>query len=295
MKRQFFSGSTLEQAVLAAAREFGLDHDRVAYKVRDKRHGFLKIRRRVVIEVDPESPLRQEAPESRTDSSRASRRSSRDDAPFRDDSDLAESDSGAEGSDEPDWDDGYDESEDDGEDDLDDDWDDEATGDPEGGTEEDAEDEQDAPEDELAAVERAAREVLRFLRLECDLEVAESDDGIFQVEVSGPDGEVLVAQEGRLLHAMDYLLPRLVRGLFGDAVPCKVDCEGYRETREEELRDLADEVAEEVAESGETRLLKPLSPADRRIIHMALADHPEVETESEGEGYFKRIRISLIE
>ena len=56
MERQFFSGNTLEQAVLAAARHYGLDPSRVAYSVRDKKHGFLNIRRNVVIEVDPSEP-----------------------------------------------------------------------------------------------------------------------------------------------------------------------------------------------------------------------------------------------
>ena len=56
MERQFFSGNTVEQAVLAAARHYGLDPDRVAYTLREKKHGFVIVRRRVVIEVDPDVP-----------------------------------------------------------------------------------------------------------------------------------------------------------------------------------------------------------------------------------------------
>ena len=63
MERQFFSGNTLEQAVLAAARYYELDPDSVAYKVREKKHGFVNVRRRVVIEVDPSAPERTGRPE----------------------------------------------------------------------------------------------------------------------------------------------------------------------------------------------------------------------------------------
>ena len=59
MERTFFSGNTLEQAVLAAARHHGLDPERVAYTLRDKKHGFLNIRRNVVITVDPAAPERE--------------------------------------------------------------------------------------------------------------------------------------------------------------------------------------------------------------------------------------------
>ena len=63
MERQFFSGNTLEQAVMAAARHFGLEPEQVAYTPRDKKHGFLSIRRRVVIEVDPSAPEKAAVPE----------------------------------------------------------------------------------------------------------------------------------------------------------------------------------------------------------------------------------------
>ncbi|MEO1365554.1 MAG: hypothetical protein AAFX50_00130, partial [Acidobacteriota bacterium] len=55
MPRQFFSGNSIEQAVMSAARHYQIDPELLAYKLRDKKHGFLNIRRRVVIEVDPES------------------------------------------------------------------------------------------------------------------------------------------------------------------------------------------------------------------------------------------------
>ncbi|MFY9824563.1 MAG: hypothetical protein WAM82_24515, partial [Thermoanaerobaculia bacterium] len=56
--RRFFSGDSLQQAIIQAANYFNLDPDWVAYKSLEKRHGFLKTRRKVVIEVDPDNPKR---------------------------------------------------------------------------------------------------------------------------------------------------------------------------------------------------------------------------------------------
>jgi hypothetical protein len=58
-KRRYFSGDTLQQALVQAANYFNLDPSYVAYRSLEKRHGFLKTRRKVVIEVDPENPRRE--------------------------------------------------------------------------------------------------------------------------------------------------------------------------------------------------------------------------------------------
>src|SRR6185295_13537942 len=61
-KRRFFSGASLQQALVQAANHFHLDPEEIAYQALDKRHGFLKAGRKVVIEVDPEAPRRPEPP-----------------------------------------------------------------------------------------------------------------------------------------------------------------------------------------------------------------------------------------
>ncbi len=62
MTRRFFSGSTLDQAVMMAARHYGLDPKELAYRQIEKRHGFLRTRKAVMIAVDPETPGRQAGP-----------------------------------------------------------------------------------------------------------------------------------------------------------------------------------------------------------------------------------------
>jgi spoIIIJ-associated protein len=261
MKRQFFSGNSLEQAVMLAARHFGIEPERVAYTVREKKHGFLKVRRRFVIEVDPTAPERPPeepappvsqpaaVPRPAVSESTSSAASPAPRPPARPAS----------------------------------------RGDREDGKDSARRFER-TPLSETASVERAVREILRFLKLEAEVSVERRSD-VFEVEISETERDVLLDEEGRTLQAMEYLVPRLVRSWMGQGVPVKVDCEGVRAGREQELRELAARVADQVRRGGPAQSLEPMSPADRRLVHLALADDPDVETESEGTGYYKRVRV----
>ena len=129
-----------------------------------------------------------------------------------------------------------------------------------------------------------------LLDLEVESTVQRGEEG-FDVELSGPDSDLLVEDRGSALRAVEHLLPRMVRGLVGHGVPCRVDSEGFREAHEDELTQLARDAAEDVRSEMRERKLEPMNPADRRLVHMALAEDPTVRTQSEGEGFLKRARI----
>ncbi len=333
--RRFFSGDTLRQALVQAANHFNVDPERIAYRSIEKRHGFLKTRRRVVIEVDPAAPQRAEgalapaaAPAAAASPSppaappapvaagapaaaspaagapadplrpapalsaappavpasepvqpagpridperRAPRRSEeprppraepRREPPRREDLRPA----------------------------------------PPAGNEEGL---ISLPERPLRASERfppatgaqaeAARKgidlLLAIAGLDLSSHIHQGEDRL-EVELSGPGSERCFDDEGELLMSIEHLLPRVIRSICGETVPCRVDCDNFHEIREEQLRTLAQRAAEEVRRRGRPRTLEPMNPADRRVIHMTLADDPHVATESDGEGYFKRITI----
>ncbi|HEX2163522.1 MAG TPA: R3H domain-containing nucleic acid-binding protein, partial [Thermoanaerobaculia bacterium] len=115
--------------------------------------------------------------------------------------------------------------------------------------------------------------------------------GRLEIDLSGPDEALLVAEGGELLRAIEHLVPRAVRSLAGEPVNVRVDSADFHEIHEEQLRSLAQRVASEVRRSERPRTLEPMSPADRRIVHMTLADEPRVTSMSEGTGYFKRIVV----
>ena len=142
---------------------------------------------------------------------------------------------------------------------------------------------------EVLAFEKAIELILDVMDLDIEFSVSEGET--FLIEFSGEDRERLVAEEGRALKAIEHILPRIVRGMVGEALPCRVDCEDFQASREQELVELAKKTAEEVSRTHKPRMLPPMSPADRRIIHVTLMEDPDVDTLSEGDGFIKRIKI----
>jgi predicted RNA-binding protein Jag len=143
---------------------------------------------------------------------------------------------------------------------------------------------------QAAAAARGVELLLRFAGLNLTPHIYQGEERL-EIDLVGPDTDWCFADDGELLMAIEHLLPRIIRSLSGEAVLCRVDCDNFHEIREERLRSLAQKVADEVRQRGRSRTLVPMNPADRRIIHVTLADDPAVVTESEGEGYFKRITV----
>ncbi len=256
MERQFFSGSTVEQAVLAAARYYGLEPERIAYRLRDKKHGFLNVRRRVVIEVDPSAP---EVPEAKTSEMLTAASSERTKVQGQEDPIEEAHSRNIAGSSR---------------------WQGEAT--------QWAEDER--REGGAAAWQEAIQRLTALVDRSLHASVSRADDG-YEINLTGSNSVVLTGGEGRVLDALEHLLPRLVRSLVGESEPCRVDCDGYREQRIAELSQLAEATAKRVFQTSRMELLEPMTPAERRLVHLALADEPTVRTESEGRGFLKRVRI----
>ncbi|HEX2223346.1 MAG TPA: R3H domain-containing nucleic acid-binding protein [Thermoanaerobaculia bacterium] len=141
------------------------------------------------------------------------------------------------------------------------------------------------------AAKKATELLLRVAGLELEPRVLSGEEDRLEIDLAGEDVDWCFADDGELLMAVEHLLPRMIRSLSGETVPVRVDCDNFHEIREERLRSLAQKVAEEVRRLRRPRTLEPMNPADRRIVHVTLADDPHVETESDGDGYFKRVTI----
>lgn len=125
-----------------------------------------------------------------------------------------------------------------------------------------------------------------------------------QVHVEGSDGEVdhrvaldgdglepLVGRNGEVIDAIQYLLSQVASRAGGGRRRVALNIGGYRERRAAALEDLAARAAKEAIEFGEEIELDPMTPHDRRLVHMALKAHPEVVTRSEGEEPRRRIIV----
>lgn len=111
-----------------------------------------------------------------------------------------------------------------------------------------------------------------------------------ELDIEGEDSGLLIGRRGETLRALQFIVNLLV----GQRTDGRVilDVEGYRERRYAALRTLALRVAERVAATGRPLTLEPMAPNERRIIHVTLADHPQVATESTGIGESRQVTIS---
>ena len=112
------------------------------------------------------------------------------------------------------------------------------------------------------------------------------------IDLSGEDSGLLTGRQGQTLQSLQFLVNLIVRKRFGDEVRVALDVEGYRQRRETSLRDMAVKVAGRVVQSSRSITLEPMSPADRRIVHTSLTDHPGVTTESTGVGDSRKVTVS---
>jgi spoIIIJ-associated protein len=112
------------------------------------------------------------------------------------------------------------------------------------------------------------------------------------LDIEGNDAELLQAQTGELLEALQHLINQI----FGRSLPAGerlvCDVHGFRATREAELQAMANLAANRVRQTGAAFTFEPMSANERRIIHLTLADSPDLSTESIGEGADRKLRIS---
>jgi spoIIIJ-associated protein len=111
------------------------------------------------------------------------------------------------------------------------------------------------------------------------------------VDVRGADLGILIGRHGETLDSFQYVAALMVGKETGQFVRLIVDVEGHRDRRERQLRQLARRMAEQVLKTGRKLTLEPMRPAERRIIHLELRDHPAVTTESVGEEPHRKVTI----
>ena len=110
-------------------------------------------------------------------------------------------------------------------------------------------------------------------------------------DIDGDDSGLLIGRRGETLRALQFLVGLLAGRQLGDRVNLFIDVAGYQERRYKSLANLAQRVARRVATSGRPITLEPMPPNERRVVHMALAEHPEVSTISTGEGDGRQVVV----
>lgn len=150
----------------------------------------------------------------------------------------------------------------------------------------------------MAAARETGREVLEELLSLMNLD-AKVEDGkplpgekmAVKFNVVGDDLGILIGRRGSTLYSLQFIAYLIVSHRLRTHVPINVDVEGYKDRRYESLNSLAARMAESVMATGKPVAMEPMPANERRIIHLALRDHPGVITQSLGFGDERKVTI----
>ena len=152
----------------------------------------------------------------------------------------------------------------------------------------------DKPPDVVVATSEILNDIISLLGVEVTAHLKSEDredlgGPVFEIE--GDDSGLLIGRRGDTLKSLQFLVKFLVSKRLGTRANMMIDVEGYQERRYNSLTNLAQRVGQRVASTGRAVTLEPMPPNERRIVHLALADHPDVTTESMGEGDGRQVVV----
>lgn len=141
-------------------------------------------------------------------------------------------------------------------------------------------------------IEELASGLMKLIGVSAQINI-KIENGVHSVSIdtAGADG-LLIGRKAQTLEALEYLLRRMVGKQLKRSVRMQVDVGGYKQRRVASLRKKALAIAEKVKSSNKEIQMEPLSPADRRIVHLALANDPKVKTYTVGDGDMKNVVIA---
>ncbi len=143
----------------------------------------------------------------------------------------------------------------------------------------------------FASIERDIRLLCEKLEIDGHVNVSEAVDGSVIIKATASDPHALIGERGQTLAELEYLIKRIVRKKTGGMTQVSFDINEYKESKEASLREMAREAANDVSLFKQPKELPPMTPAERRIVHMELAQREDVVSESAGEGEGRRVVI----
>ena len=143
----------------------------------------------------------------------------------------------------------------------------------------------------IEIVKGAAEELLGKLGLTAKIVVSEGEEEGFLIDINGEELGALIGYHGETLSSLQLFLNLLTHRKIGEWRRVLVDIGGYRKEREQKLFDLARRTADRVRFLQEPIPLTPMPAFERRLVHLALSEEEGVKTESEEEGWQRRVVV----
>lgn len=133
-------------------------------------------------------------------------------------------------------------------------------------------------------------EVIKEMGLDVTLKVFNNKESVY-IDIEGKDSGTIIGKRGQTLDALQYLTSLVINKNKEGYIRVVIDAEGYRRKREATLETLANRLADKAIKSRRNVRLEPMNPYERKVIHTALQNRPEVTTKSEGEEPYRRVII----
>ena len=139
----------------------------------------------------------------------------------------------------------------------------------------------------------AIQDILKYFDVgEVSIEEYEGDEGELILDITGDDLAVLIGRHGRTLDALQFLISSITSRIVGHRYPIVVDVEGYKARQRQKIEDIALNAADKAVDQDRSIKLRPMTPYERRIVHIIRRGDERVETMSEGEGRARRVVVS---
>jgi spoIIIJ-associated protein len=146
--------------------------------------------------------------------------------------------------------------------------------------------------DVVKVVTEILDKLLELLGVTGEVEVL-TDEIPLELDIEGDDLGILIGRRGQTLASLEYITKLIVVGRLKAWIPLTVDVAGYKKRRRDSLQRLALYLAEQVKSRRRAITMEPMPADERRIVHLTLADNPDVTTQSIGEGENRKVVILL--
>lgn len=144
--------------------------------------------------------------------------------------------------------------------------------------------------DSHAKLTQFIKDVTAAMGLSLDVSIDASGENL-RIDLEGQGGEVLLRRKGEGLDALQHIVNTGFKRDAGDQ-HLIVDCLGYRKGKEAELKQMTTFLVEKARSTGEPQEIGPLNPFNRRLVHMTVAEHADMASESIGDAFMKTVVIS---
>ena len=147
--------------------------------------------------------------------------------------------------------------------------------------------------EEMEAIRADIAKILELMGCPSEISIEQDQNNKVHAKITGEFVGLLAGTEGQTLDGLQYVLRKIITRKFSQKVLFSLDAGGFRENRMVELQERALRLAQEVKETGKTRTIPAINPAERRMVHMALQDDTGIRSRRVGEGLFKKVLIYL--